>query len=210
MSSSLSAASPDVGSLARVRSTLHCPSPAKPLPRIMLRTPMSSSLRSSVALGIASAVCSCVMIASFFTTFSRRFISLALSMSMTSSALSRSSSSTSALMLKTVAAICRTVASMLSRGRTASSVTVLDSARPLKTMMDNMNITLLMPMNASRVAGSCMLKPIMKVSVWTCSAEAIRDGPSICGCHEARSSLSPSLHRNKSPSTNPRHAKYGP
>mmetsp|Transcript_98356 Transcript_98356/g.278541 ORF Transcript_98356/g.278541 Transcript_98356/m.278541 type:complete len:292 (-) Transcript_98356:447-1322(-) len=118
------------------------------LPCIMLRMPMSSSRMPSVFWGTVLAVCRSAMIASFCTTFSRSFISLELSMSTASSS---SLVWTFELNLKTVLAMCRTVASMRSRGRTASSVTTLERAMPLKSMMMMMKHIVAM----ARAASSC-------------------------------------------------------
>mmetsp|Transcript_5729 Transcript_5729/g.10296 ORF Transcript_5729/g.10296 Transcript_5729/m.10296 type:complete len:207 (+) Transcript_5729:1201-1821(+) len=145
-------------------------------PCIMLKMPMSSSRMSSVFSGTCLAVCRSAMIASFCTTFSSSFISFELSISAASS-ISLSSSFTSALNLKTVEAICRTVSSIRSRGRTASSVTTLDKARPQKTMMIMMKHMVAMLKAASTISVCCMLNCTMKVSVCTIHDDDNRLGP---------------------------------
>mmetsp|Transcript_3302 Transcript_3302/g.9549 ORF Transcript_3302/g.9549 Transcript_3302/m.9549 type:complete len:226 (-) Transcript_3302:876-1553(-) len=136
------------------------------LPRIMLRTPKSSSLMSSMC-PIPLRVCRSAMIANLRTTLSNCTISLKLSSSESSS-----SAPTSSLNLKTVVAIWRTIESMPSRGCTASLMTMPEMA-PLQTTMKNTTAMVLANETAaSTCAYECMLKLIIKVSVWRCKAEA--------------------------------------
>mmetsp|Transcript_57136 Transcript_57136/g.138138 ORF Transcript_57136/g.138138 Transcript_57136/m.138138 type:complete len:347 (+) Transcript_57136:758-1798(+) len=147
-------------------------------PCSIVRMPQSSSRKSSLVSGMFLAVCRSAMMASFWTTFSNSFISLELS---TSTASSSGNSWTTALNLKTVEAICRTVDSMRSKGRTVSSVTTLESVRPLKSMMPTMKIIVAMAKPASICAGACMLKATMKVLVCTRRAEDSRGGAERAG-----------------------------
>mmetsp|Transcript_68695 Transcript_68695/g.212384 ORF Transcript_68695/g.212384 Transcript_68695/m.212384 type:complete len:227 (+) Transcript_68695:1165-1845(+) len=147
------------------------------LPCIMPSTAKSSSSMSSVECKPSSFVCNEAMVASFSTTLSSRIISVALLMSSTSS----SCCSSPSLNLKTVVAISRTVLSIRSRGRTASSVTVLVRKSPLKSITMTMKTVVMMLRPACRLRGSCMLKPTIITSLFTNNTEALRCGSSMAG-----------------------------
>mmetsp|Transcript_70836 Transcript_70836/g.207565 ORF Transcript_70836/g.207565 Transcript_70836/m.207565 type:complete len:226 (+) Transcript_70836:1350-2027(+) len=172
------------------------------LPCIRPSTARSSSSMSSIVCRPSSFVCSEAMFASFSTTFSRRIISLALLMSSTSSSCCSSPSN-----LNTVDAISRTVLSIRSRGRTASSVTVLVRTRPLKSITRTMKTVVPRLMPACFAIGSCILKPTIRTSLFTSKTEAFRVGSPMRGVQ----SVSCFSHMNTSPPVAPPwQARKGP
>mmetsp|Transcript_97445 Transcript_97445/g.297758 ORF Transcript_97445/g.297758 Transcript_97445/m.297758 type:complete len:216 (+) Transcript_97445:1425-2072(+) len=176
------------------------------LPCIMLRMPMSSSRMSSVAW-MFLAVCNSATIASFWTTRSKSFISFELSMFASSSSVSQ----TSALNLNTVEAICLTVINMRSSGRTASSVTTLESAKLLKIIKKMMNIMVTIPKPDFNWLVACILKATMMFGVYTRNDDAFLGGAPLEGTHEDRSAVS-SHSKDSMPSTTaglPVHAIQG-
>mmetsp|Transcript_2645 Transcript_2645/g.6000 ORF Transcript_2645/g.6000 Transcript_2645/m.6000 type:complete len:273 (-) Transcript_2645:967-1785(-) len=185
-------------------------------PCIIDRMPRSSSLMSSVLSGTFLDVWRSAMMASFWTTFSRSFISLELSMSVTSS--SFVSAVTSALNLNTVDAIFRTVPNIRSNGRTARSVTTLDKAKPQKTMMRMMKSMVLMLNAASTWFGECMLTSTMKVAVCTINEDESRGGPALPASQAATEAAMPvvsvvhvkSVMPAEFVKAVPRQALYGP